>query len=208
MHPLSKSLLDKTVLVVGCGGLGCNVVEYLARSKIGRLIIVDGDIFEPDNVNRQLYCNVKSLGRYKANVAAEKIADFSETYTVVIDDYFPTKRLEKYENDIDIVVDCLDNVKSRLELERYTEKLGIPLVHGAINGTYGQIATIYPKDQIMAKIYKGEIPETQETMAYVPSLVASLQAAQVVNYLNGEETLRGEIIFIDLKGMTLNRVKI
>lgn len=209
MNPLIKGLLDKTVLVVGCGGLGCNVVEYLSRSQISRLIILDGDIFEPNNLNRQLYCNTKTLGRYKVMVASEKIAEFSDdTLPITIDENFPTQLLDRYNDYIDVIVDCLDNVESRLKLEEYATAIGVPLVHGAINGTTGQVTTVFPNDGTLAKLYSNMASETVETLAFVPSLVASLQAAEVIKVLNDKPTLRGELLLIDLMEATFNKVKI
>lgn len=208
MNPLIKGVLDKTVLVVGCGGLGCNVVEYLARSMTARVIILDGDIFEPNNMNRQLYCNAKTMGRYKVTVASEKIALISDTLPIIIDEYFPSDRLSRYNDEIDVVVDCTDNVDTRLKLEEYATAINKPLVHGAINGTIGQITTVMPNDKTLANLYSNDASKTTDTLAFIPSLVASLQAAEVIKVLNNLPTLNGNLLLIDVIEGTFNKVKL
>lgn len=202
------SLADKTVLIVGCGGLGCNVVEYLGRAGIGRLIILDGDVFEESNLNRQLYCDKSTLGRAKVEVASEQLALISKAEVIAIKERFPTIKLDKYRELIDVVVDCLDNVDSRLLLEKFATEINVPLVHGAICGRIGQATTVFPSDGTLMKLYNNKATKIIPTMAFVPSLIASIEAAEVVNVLNNKSSLHGSLLLIDLDNITFTKVKL
>ena len=140
-------LAKSRVTVVGAGGLGGHVILLLARLGMGHLGIVDHDIFDETNLNRQALCSGKSLGRHKAEEAATIVGSINPgvlvtSYPARID----SSNAEGILAGSDVVVDGLDNVPDRLLLETVTKKLGIPFVHGALAGFGGQLMTIFPGD--------------------------------------------------------------
>ncbi len=208
MHSLLYQLKDKVALVIGCGGLGCYVVEQLARCGIYKLIVVDYDKFEESNINRQIYCTNNTLGLSKVQVAKDNISNFSNTLVVALHIKFNEKELLHYADEVDIIIDCVDNVKIRYEIEDFASRINVPLIHGAINGVVGQITTIMPNRKMFHKIYKNIDNEVLPTMAHIPALVASLQVAETIKVLNGLPTLEGNLLIIDTISSSFRKIDI
>ncbi len=202
------NLDDKTVLVVGCGGLGCYVIEYLGRCNVGRLIIIDGDKFTESNMNRQLYCDDKTLNRYKVEVVEEELKKKSKSTVIAINGFFPSDWVDELKEDIDVIIDCLDNVKSRLKVEEFAASINVPLIHGAINGTTGQVTTIMPGDYTLKKLYSKPQGKIDKTLSFVPALVASLQVAEALKVLCNKPSLNKSILLIDVMDMNFRKVEI
>ena len=138
------------VFVAGCGGLGGYVIEELGRLGIGHITAVDGDVFEESNLNRQLLSTVALLGKSKAETAKQRMLEVNPDVEVtpihiMIDDDNCPELIRGH----DLVIDALDNMGTRKVLERACEKEGIPMVHGAIAGWYGQVSAIFPGDRVM-----------------------------------------------------------
>jgi len=200
----NESLKECKVCVIGCGGLGGYIIEMLGRLGVGYITAVDGDAFEESNLNRQILSDTVSLGNKKAIAAKERM----EKVNPLIEVTAVTKRLTSSNGrDIlygaDVVVDALDNIETRLALETLCEELGIPLVHGAIAGWYGQVTTILPGDRTLSRFYAGKKLIGEEKRygnpSFTPALVASIQVSEVVKLLIGRrEILKNKILHIDL----------
>ena len=194
------SLRQKRVLVVGCGGLGGYVVDMLARIGVGSIRMVDGDVFEATNLNRQLLSEVPLLGRKKALVAAERVARVNPDVVAEAVEIFLT---EENASDLirgcDVVMDALDNLPSRRILSAACEKAGIPYVYGAIQGWIAQAAVSMPGDGLIQKLFPEEVEiRDKSVLSFTPSLCASMQAALCIKYLTGRPVDSGKIYYFDL----------
>ncbi len=195
-------LLRSCVGVCGLGGLGGYVSELLARYGVGRLILADGDVFEANNLNRQTLCREVDLGRPKAERARERVAEINSSLQVTAHRRFVTAELvpEVFAG-AEVVVDALDTVSSRLSLEEGCARLGIPMVHGAVAGSAGEVMTVYPGDPGLRALYAGGEDRGAEllegTPPTTPALVASLQAQEAVKVICGGETIRGGFLLLD-----------
>lgn len=200
----NNRLKDFKACVVGCGGLGGYVIEQLGRLGIGFITAVDGDIFEESNLNRQLLSDMGSLGFSKAFAAEDRMKRVNPLITVR-----PIPQRLTMENGLeiieghDVVIDALDNIESRLVLEELSEKAGIPLVHGAIAGWFGQVTTVLPGDRTLSGIYppglRHGIEKELGNPAFTPALVASIQVAEAVKVLiKRGELLRKKMLVINL----------
>jgi len=200
----NESLKNFKVCVIGCGGIGGYVIEMLGRIGIGNLTCVDGDKFDETNLNRQLYSDECSLNLSKAIRAKERMAKVNSLITVK-----PVEKNITEENAVeilkghDVVIDALDNIKTRLLLEDVCENLKIPLVSGAIGGWYAQLTTIFPGDRTLHKIFKNEaelgIEKKLGNPSFTPALTASIQVSEAVKVLlRRGETLSKKLLFIDL----------
>lgn len=206
-----RRLLERCVAVVGCGGLGGHVIEGLARSGVGRLIVVDGDRFVPHNLNRQILGTLGGLGRLKAEVAAERVAEVNPAVEVVVRAVTATaENLSDLLAGADVVVDALDTPRDRLVLQTAAAQLGLPLVHGAIAGFIGQVSTVFPGDWTLSLLYGGgRVPAHGAefflgTPAPTPALVAAFQVAEVLKILLGRgELLRRRLLLVDLETGTV-----
>lgn len=197
-------LRESCVAVVGCGGLGGGIIEMLGRLGVGHIIAVDGDNFEPSNLNRQLLSHMENLGTSKAQAAVERMKLVNPDIKVTA-----VKELIHLENGrellagADVIVDAVDRINTRMMLQELAEELKAPLVHGAIGGWYGQVMTVLPGDRTLNLIYSGEITQGIEkelgNPSFTPALVGSIQVSEVVKLLiNRGGLLRHRMLYIDL----------
>ena len=200
----NSSLKDYSVCVIGCGGLGGYVIEMLGRLGIGHIIAVDGDVFEESNLNRQILSSSDTLGVKKAIKAKERMEKVNPLIKV---DAIVERLTNSNGNSIikgaKVVVDALDNIETRLILEKLCEEENIPLVHGAIAGWYGQVTTVLPGDKTLSSLYGGKamvgIEKKLGNPSFTPGLVASIQVSEVVKLIIGRgEILRNKLLIIDL----------
>ncbi|SHH28155.1 HesA/MoeB/ThiF family protein [Clostridium grantii] len=203
----NKILKKSKVCVVGCGGLGGYIVEHLARIGVGNITVVDGDIFQCSNLNRQLFSDEKSLGKNKVLKAKERITLVNSDVKLT-----PIAQMLNKENGLSIikdhhvVIDALDNISTRLLLEGLCELQGIPLVHGSVAGWYGQVTTIFPGEKTLSKIYKKEVDKGVEkqlgNLSFVVANIASIQSSEVIKILLSKENpLRNKILVVDMIAM-------
>ena len=195
-----EMLRQKRVLVVGCGGLGGHIIDQLARIGIGALRVVDGDVFEETNLNRQLLSSVPLLGTSKAGAAADHVARVNPRITVeAVEDFLTEAIVSRLLAGCDIVLDALDNIPSRKILARGCEEAGIPYVYGAIQGWVAQAAVSMPGDRLIETLYPGEIEITDKSvLSFTPALCASMQVALCVKVLTGRSVETGTICYFDL----------
>lgn len=200
----NKVLQNSRICVIGCGGLGGYIIEMLGRLGVGHITAVDSDVFEMTNLNRQILSDEMSVGKSKARVAVKRMQIVNSHIEVTpVIAYIDESNANKVLSGHELVIDALDNIKSRLVLEKACRELNIPLVHGAIAGWYGQVCTIFPGENTLSKIYttgisKG-IEERLGTPSFTPALVASIEVSEAVKILLGRgEPLRNKLLFLDL----------
>ena len=198
-------LLKAKVAVVGAGGLGGSIIELLARQGVGYLRVIDGDGFAAHNLNRQLLATEENLGVNKAKAAALRVAAINSDVEVEsIPQMLAEENAEHLLHGVDVVVDALDTISSRLLVSRVTRKLKIALVHGAIAGFTGQVTTFLPEDIGLEKIYKVSagsdkgIELSLGNPATTPALAAAIQAQEVVKLVTGiGEVLHKKLFYFD-----------
>lgn len=197
-------LAEKRVAVVGCGGLGGSVIEALARIGVGRLRLIDGDVFEESNLNRQVLCTEAALGLEKAHAAAERVqAVNGEVAVESIVDFLSEDNAVALLRDVDCVVDCLDNLEARFWAARACQSLGTPIVYGAIAGWFGQVCTVHPGDVSFVEIYGEPVGKSQHeklgNLPFTAHAIAAIQAAETVKVLLGRSgQIRNRLLMVDL----------
>ncbi|MFZ0613026.1 MAG: HesA/MoeB/ThiF family protein [Desulfobacterales bacterium] len=205
------TLANARVAVVGAGGLGGTVLLLLARLGVGFLIVVDGDVFEETNLNRQALSDTASIGQPKVQAAAVKISAANPAVEVTaLQDRIDAANADAILAGTHVVVDALDNIPDRMTIAGAAQKLGLPLVHGALAGFDGQVMTIFPQDPGLERIYGDPQPPGNdsgrpEAVLGVPaptaSIIAGIQAMEVVKILLGRgQLLRNRLLHIDLEG--------
>ena len=189
-------LREKRVAIIGLGGLGGCVSECLGRLGVGKMTLVDGDIFEQSNLNRQLLATSTLIGQPKVVAACQRLTEINPLVNTN-----PVQRRLTAENAVGIlaghhvVVDALDNIPDRLILEHAASRLRIPLVHGAIAGWCGQICTVMPGDDTLQYLYgdvQGSGSGTENelgNLSFTATAIAALQAAETVKVLLGRGVL-------------------
>ena len=211
------ALLQSIVGIVGVGGLGGWIVEGLARMGVGRMILIDNDVFEENNLNRQAFCREANMGQPKVEAARQRVAEVNgavevETHQVRVTS--PTMMVELLRG-ADVLVDALDALPTRLALQRAAQQLAVPLVHGAIAGYVGQVMTIFPEDRGLTALYgEGPVPERGIEVqwgnpAATPMMIAAWQIQEVVKLVAGRgEPLRHRMLFMDSEIAAINILEI
>ena len=207
------ALFRSRVAVVGCGGLGGYLVEELARIGVGALVLVDPDVFEEHNLNRQLLSSVARLGQAKVEAARERVAEVNPAVTASVHRTALTRANgEELLAGCTAAIDALDSAGARLDLARSCRALSIPFVHGAIAGWYGQVTTQPPGADIAPLLESGSpagkgVEVALGNPSFTPALVASLQVAEVVKVLLGRGApLAGRLLLVNLLDMEFEKV--
>ncbi|MFA7076853.1 MAG: HesA/MoeB/ThiF family protein [Syntrophomonas sp.] len=203
-------LFNSRVAVIGCGGLGGYVIEELARMGVGCITAWDYDYFEEHNLNRQLNAQFDNLGQSKVEAAARRVKKINPAVEFIgLPRKFEEQTGKDFLTGIQVVIDALDNITTRMMLADICRNLNIPLVHGAIGGWYGQVTTQFSGDNTLEQLYgKNQntrgIEVDQGILSFVPAMVASLQVAEAIKILLGRgDLLRGKVMFINLLDMDI-----
>ena len=179
---------------------------------VGRLVLIDGDVFEEHNLNRQVLSAEAALGTHKVQAARRRVAAINGAVEVIGHAVVLTRdNLPRLLEGSDVVVDGLDRLPTRLVLQEGAQALGIPMVHGSIAGFLGQVMTVFPEDPGLVGLYGGgsELPEQGlevqlGTPAATPMAVAAWEAQEVVKILLGRgELLRHRLLVMDMESGTI-----
>lgn len=207
-----RALKNATVLVAGAGGLGSPVSIYLAVAGVGCIRIVDNDVPELSNLNRQILHGDADVGRPKVSSAADTLARLN-----------PEIRIEPYQETIseenildlaqgaDIILDCMDNYQARFLLNHAALEKDIPLVHGAIWGLEGRVTTIVPGRSPCLRCLVPTSPTTEifPVVGVTPGVIGCLQATEALKYLVGVgELLLGRLLLYDGELMEFSEVRL
>lgn len=198
---------ERTVALIGLGGLGGYLAQGALRLGIRSFILIDGDIFEKTNLNRQLFSSPSNLGRAKVEVAKEELLKIDPSAKITIH-----KKWIKSPEDshllegADLILDGLDSAESRRLLMEIGEKMNLPLVHGALAGLEGQFALL-DRTEYLDRIYgSGEVAE-EANLSFLPSLVASFQLKLMMDYFIFPEKLEKNVLFrISLEDMEIIKI--
>ncbi|MFH0782947.1 MAG: HesA/MoeB/ThiF family protein [Pseudomonadota bacterium] len=200
-------LLQSHVAIIGLGGLGGTVVEILARLGVGFLTLVDGDVFDESNINRQLLSSPSRIGEKKAEAASTRVQEINPAVNVrAVADFFNATNGESLLTGVQLAVDCLDNIPARFTLERACQKSSIPLVSAAIAGTSGQATVVFPTDPGLRLIYGASdraphrgIEASLGTLPFAAAYMAAVQCAEVTTILLGKPAeLRQQLFLADI----------
>ena len=184
-----QKLKSAKVLVLGMGGLGCPLSVYLASLGIGTIGIVDNDKVELSNLNRQIIYNTNDIGKYKVDVAKNKIKLINKDIIIKSHKIRVNKtNVEKLIKNFDIVCDGTDNFKTRLLVNDHALKQKKILISAAVSGFDGHIFKFnFKKKTPCYRCFLPEIPgqnnncETEGVIPTITGIMGTLQANEVVN---------------------------
>ena len=196
-----ERLKKAEIFIAGAGGLGSPVSIYLAVAGVGTLTVVDEDVVDRTNLNRQILHHDRDIGGKKAVSAGEKLREINPDVTIrAVDAHLDGENAGRLVGRADGIVDAMDNFPTRYILNRVDLARGIPLFHGAIRGMYGQATTIMPgKTPCFACIFPKAPPaEVFPVIGVTPGLIGMVQATGVLKYLLGEgNLLAGRLLLWD-----------
>jgi len=216
---LGQKLISKAkILVVGAGGLGCPIAEYLSRAGIGTLGIVDFDKVQLSNIHRQSMYNTKDIGKFKVDVVQKKIKLINPLVKIKkIRKKINEKNIKNIVSKFDIIVDGSDNFKTKFLLNKYSIKFKKFYISGAISKFDGHIFTFNFKNKnepCLRCFYQTEPSddilncETEGILGPVAAVVANIQANEVIKkILNIGNNLKNHILIVNLKNLNFRKVK-
>lgn len=213
-----EKILQSHVLVIGVGGLGSPVVLYLATAGVGRITLVDDDVVDVTNLQRQIAYNMADIGEFKANSAMKKIANINPDVQVIpVLKRVDAAQLDALVQDADVVIDCCDNFGTRHAINAACVKHRKPLVSGAAIRFDGQI-TVYDSRSEASPCYACIFPPdanledtrcaTMGVFAPLVGIIGSMQAAEALKLISSVGTaLTGHLQMLDGRDMSWNEVK-
>ena len=210
-------LLHSTVVVCGVGGLGGTMIELLARQGAGHLVIIDNGKFAENNLNRQIIAAESDLNKSKVKVAAARVKKINSA--VVVSTFYKTinsRNIKKLIINASVVLDGLDNLKTRRILANACDELKIPFVHGAIAGFSGQLMTILPGDKGLSAICGLSTTENEcgiETHtgnpSATPAIIAAWEVHEAIKIITGiGNPIRNRLIFLDFADGTFDEISL
>ena len=215
-----KKILTSKVLIIGMGGLGCPVAEFLTRSGIGLLGIVDHDIVSLSNIHRQTLYDETDLGKSKVKVAQKKLKNINFKTKINIYNFkLDKKNLIKIIGNYDYIVDCTDNFETKFLINDISLKYKKFLVTGAISKFDGHIFTFNfynKKNPCLRCFYQEETIsddilscEYEGILGTIAGIIGTMQANEILKkILNIGQNLNGFILILDLLSLNFRKVKL
>ncbi len=194
------------VLVVGAGGLGAPVSQYLCAAGIGEIGIVDNDIVSVSNLQRQVLYTTSNQSRPKVEIAKQRLNDLNPFCKInVYKERLDAENAFDIISNYHIVVDCTDNFKTRYLLDEVCGKLKKPLVYGSIEDFSGQLTVFHYREGVSYASLFPEKPSKElmngqplGVMGAIPGVIGSLQATEVIKIITGVgEVLCGTLLLYD-----------
>ena len=214
-----KKILNSKVLIVGMGGLGCPVAEFLTRSGIGSIGIIDHDLVSLSNIHRQTLYDEKDLGKFKVKIAKKKLNNINsstkiDTYNFKLD----KKKFIKIIKNYDYIVDGTDNFETKFLINDISLKYKKFLVAGAISKFDGHIFTFdfnNKKNPCLKCFYQEETIsddilncEYEGVVGTIAGIIGTMQANEILKkILNVGNDLNGYILILDLLNLNFRKVK-
>ena len=199
------------VAVVGLGCLGSAAFIYLTAAGICHICIIDDDIVELPDLNRQILYREKDLGKKKTEVAKNYLSLLnSEIRIEAINEKINKNNFKKLLEGIDAIVDCTDNFPTRYLLNEASLKFNIPLFHGACRGMEGIVTTILPMKTACLKCIFPEPPPQERfpILGAIAGTIGTIQATEVIKFFIGMPVLANKLLIYDAQFLRYNTVKL
>ncbi len=208
-----RKLKSATVIVAGLGGLGCISSIYLAVAGVGRLILIDKEKVELSNLNRQILHWDKDIGRYKVDSAMEKLNQINPTVELCgLIKEINEENVKELIRGSNVVMDGMDNFRTRFILNKACHELGIPFIHAAIYGLEGRLMTIIPGKTPCLQCLIPTPPREVKllpVLGAIPAVTAGLQVVEAVKIITGMgETTGSNLVIIDGEFMKFDIIKV
>ena len=212
-----KKILSSKVLIVGVGGLGCPVVDLLARAGVGVIGTIDYDKVSLSNIHRQTLYTTKDVGKYKVEILKKKLNLINKEIKVnIYNQKANEKNLIKIINKYDVIVDGSDNFKTKFLLNKFSIKFKKKLIVGAISKFDGHVFTFdfgSKKTPCLKCFYQSEPSdeilncESEGILGSTANIIGSIQANEVLKaILSIGKNLQSNILILDLLNLNFRKV--
>ncbi len=206
-----SALLASHACVIGVGGLGAPVALYLAAAGTGKITLVDFDVVDLSNLQRQVIHFTGDVGKFKVESAAEKLAQLNPDVEIVtINRALGAEELEALARDVDVFVDGSDNFATRFELNAICHRTRTPLVSGGVIRYEGQVCVFDPREPdspCYQCLYKpvsegeGETCARIGVLASAPGIIGAVQATEAIKLMAGLPVNAGKLLLMDARTM-------
>ncbi len=211
-------LLNAHILILGLGGLGCPAATYLATAGVGKLTLVDPDIVDLTNLQRQVLYNQEDLGKPKVVAAADRLKALNPDITLeLISKKLTEEELREVSHTADVVLDATDNFTSRFSINQACVKTQTPLISGAAIRMNGQL-TVFDNRLNNSPCYRclytedsvGELGCTESgILGPVVGTIGTMQALEAIKLIVGfGTTLQGQLLIFDGAAMEWQRISL
>ena len=185
-----RSIRESRVTVIGAGGLGSPAALYLWYAGVGKLRIIDGDRVSLSNLNRQILYGKEDLGKAKSQSSVRHLSDLRKgegQEAEGIECFFKEENGRELLADSQVVVDCVDNQKTRLAANKICISMGIPLVEGGVHGFYGYVMTVGKDSACLGCLGYRREEGRDDVPALGPAagVIGSLQAMEALKLITG-----------------------
>jgi len=211
------AIRNANVLVVGAGGLGCPVIQYLTTTGIGRIGIIDDDQVDVSNLQRQIFYSMNDIGKLKSIVSAKVMKDVNKCVRHdVLNIRINYKNGRAMVRDYDLVIDCSDNLLARYVINDCCVLEGKPFVHASVFKTQGQVTTFNYHD---GPSYRCLFPTSEKTVlgdghilgiySIIPGIIGLMQVNEAIKIITGKgEVLSGKLIIYNAFKNSFSSLKI
>jgi len=212
------ALKNASALIVGAGGLGCPVLQYLTAAGVGRIGIIDFDKVDRSNLQRQILYSVEDIGKQKADTAIKKLSlqnpnVYFDTHNTKLTSLNALKTLKDYE----VIIDCSDNFPTRYLVNDACLMLNKPFVFGALYKFEGQVSVFNYNNGPTYRCLFPDYPDASEVlncseigvMGVMAGIIGSLQACEAIKIIAGVgDVLSGKLLMIDTLKINFNIIHI
>src|SRR5512136_2837315 len=210
-----KKLQRSKAVVIGCGALGTNALSFLVRAGVGQVVVVDRDIVEESNLQRQTLFSESDVGRPKAKAAEEHLQEVNSEIAVtgmVADITYAN--IPNIVRGATVVLDATDNMDTRFLVNDACVKLGIPWIYAGAVGVTGMVMPIVPGGPCLRCVFPslpqpGQLPtcDTVGIINTLPSMVAALEATEAFKIMEGKAPTK-ELMFLDVWQSDLQKITV
>lgn len=211
-----EKLKNAKVLVIGAGGLGCPILQYLATGGVGNIGVVDFDVIELHNLHRQILYTESQIGQAKVNTAASILKTLNPLINIIpFEEKLTDKNAERIIADFDIIVDGSDNFTTRYLVNDTCVKLGKSLIYGSILKFEGQMAVFNHKGAKNLRDLFPEPPNPEDVpncslngvMGTLPGIIGTMMAHETLKLIMDLPTLKNELILFNTLSWNFTKLK-
>ena len=201
------------ICIAGVGGLGSVSAYYLAAAGIGHLRLVDRDVVELSNLNRQILHWTEDLGTCKTDSASDKLARLNPDCLVeAIHAGIDEKNVFEIVDGCNVIIDALDNIKTRKLLNIASVRKSVPMIYGGVEGFTGMASTFLPGRTACFECLFSHITEDDRSKGVIgalPAIIGSIQALEAIKIVTGlEVSLAGKLIYFSGLNMKFHEIEV